>query len=86
MTRLFVGGLHPSLTEEALTELFGKYGPLKDCFLIVNRETGASRGFGFIEYKDPLDAGNAQRSLNGTELNGRKIKVQEATERRTKDA
>lgn len=86
MTRLFVANIEFQVTEAELTELFGKYGPLKDCFLIVNRETGASRGFGFIEYKDPLDAENAQRSLNGTELNGRKIMVQEATERRTKDA
>ena len=85
MTRLFVGGLRPDVTEEALTELFGKFGELKDVFLVMDRETGKSRGFAFVEFKVAADAEHAQRSLNGTEVNGRKITVQEATERRTKD-
>ena len=82
MTRLFVGGLPFSVTEDDLSRIFGEYGPLKDCVLVMDKETGRSRGFGFCEFESNLDALKAEEALDQSELEGRRISVREAQPRR----
>ena len=86
MTRLFVGGLPFSVTEDDLSRIFGEFGPLKDCVLVMDKVSGRSRGFGFVEYESDLDALKAEEALDQKKLEGRSISVREAKPRRTKDA
>jgi RNA recognition motif-containing protein len=79
-----VGGLPYSTTEDDLSRIFGEYGPLKNCALIMDKVTGQSRGFAFIEFESDLDALHAEEALNQSELDGRKIGVSEARPRRDK--
>lgn len=79
--KLFVGNLPNSMTEEELTSEFKEYGQIESLKIITDRETGRSRGFGFIEMPDG-EARNAIDSLNNTEIGGRNITVNEARERR----
>ncbi len=78
---LYVGNLPYQTTESDLKELFEEYGEVNSAKIITDRETGRSRGFGFVE----IDEGNAQKaidSLNGTNFGGRNLKVNEARERK----
>lgn len=79
--KLYVGNLPNSLTEEDLTSEFKEYGEIHSLKIITDRETGRSRGFGFIEMSDS-DAKKAIQGLNDTDLQGRTINVNEAKERR----
>jgi RNA recognition motif-containing protein len=79
--RLFVGGLSRDTTEADLVAAFSQYGPVIDAFLVKDRDTGESRGFGFATMKDRKDAPKAIEELNDSELNGRTIVVNVATER-----
>jgi RNA recognition motif-containing protein len=79
--KLYVGNLPNSMTEEELTSEFQGYGEIQSLKIITDRETGNSRGFGFIEMSD--NAGRkAIQELNETELQGRKITVNEAQDRK----
>ncbi len=79
--KLYVGNLPNSMTEEELTSEFEGYGEIQSLKIITDRETGRSRGFGFIELSD--NAGRkAIQELNETELQGRKIIVNEAQEKK----
>ena len=80
MTKLFVGNLPFSATEDAVRELFTAHGTVEKIALIMDRETGRPRGFGFIEMSQ-ADASRAIQGLNGTNMDGRSIKVSEAQER-----
>jgi RNA recognition motif-containing protein len=82
MTRLFVGGLPFSTTEDDLSRIFGAYGPVKECILIMDKETGRSRGFSFVEMESDLDALKAEEALDQSELGGRRISVRPAQPRR----
>jgi RNA recognition motif-containing protein len=86
VTRLYVGNLNYNVTEDDLEAFFGQCGPLKDACVIVNKETGKARGFAFVEYVNPEDAATAIRSLDGVELLGRPVKLQEAVERKKSNA
>jgi len=86
MTRLFVGGLPYSITEDDLARIFGEYGPVKDTVVVMDNATGRSRGFGFVEFDSPLDSLKAEEALDQSNVEGRRISVREATPRRTKDA
>ncbi len=80
---LYVGNLPYQTTEGELKELFEEYGEVNSAKIITDRETGRSRGFGFVE----IDEGNAQKaidSLNGANFGGRNLKVNEARERKPK--
>lgn len=71
----FVGNLGFDATESQLYEVFSKVGPVKKVRLQTEKDSGKSKGFAFVEYDDPAIALSAMRSLNGYELNGRKIRV-----------
>ena len=80
--RLFVGGLSWDTDEDLLKENFGRLGEVADCIVMRDRDTGKSRGFGFVTYADRKDANKAIDELHGSELDGRDLVVNVATERR----
>lgn len=81
-SRLFVGGLNWRLTDTELRAEFEKIGPVQDAIIVLDRDTGDSRGFGFVTMADRKDAAEAIRKLNGHELEGRTLVVRQAEERR----
>jgi len=81
MKRMYVGNLPYSSSEEEVRELFEQFGEVKSVSLIQDRETGRSRGFGFVEMTEE-NADKAMTSLNGTEFGGRTLRVNEARPRR----
>lgn len=80
-TKLYVGNLPFTTSEEDVTDMFSSYGEIESLKMITDRDTGNFRGFGFIEM-DAEGAKNAIDSLNGTDFNGRTLKINEARERR----
>ena len=79
---IFVGNLPFTTTESDLRELFSEYGTVDSAAVITDRETGRSRGFGFVELAADARAADAIRDLDGYDLGGRNIKVNEARPRR----
>ena len=79
--RLFVGNLNFSTTESDLRDAFSAFGNVLGSTVVTDRATGQSRGFGFVEVDDDADAKRAVSELDGSSLNGRSIKVDEARER-----
>ncbi|XP_043921242.1 RNA-binding motif protein, X chromosome [Protopterus annectens] len=77
--KLFVGGLNRETNEKALEAVFSKYGKIADILLMKDRETNKSRGFAFVTFESPSDAKNAARDLDGKSLDGKPIKVEQAT-------
>jgi RNA recognition motif-containing protein len=75
---LYVGGLLYSVTEEKLQELFLAYGTVEAARVITDKYTGQSRGFGFVEMSSQAEAQQAIQALNGSELDGRQLVVNEA--------
>jgi RNA recognition motif-containing protein len=80
MKKLYVGNFPWSTTEEDLRELFAPIGEVEDIALIRDRDTGRSRGFGFVQMAD-ADAEKAIRDLDGQDYGGRPLKVNEAQEK-----
>ncbi len=76
--KLYVGNLPDSATEQDLSDKFAAYGTVKSVKLITDRDTGRTRGFGFIEMVSEAEAHAAIDSLNGTDYDGRPMKVNEA--------
>ncbi len=81
--KIYVGNLPFSSTEEDLKELFGRHGTVESVAVITDRETGRARGFAFVEMAEANAASDAIRALDGTDLGGRNIKVNEAQDRRS---
>lgn len=79
--KLYVGGLPYSVTDGQLEELFSQYGTVESARVISDRMTGRSRGFGFVEMGSQSDAEAAISNLNGAQLEGRSLTVNEAKER-----
>jgi len=79
--KLYVGNLSSSTTEEALHQAFGSHGEVSSVNIVKDKYTGESRGFGFVEMFTKAEAQAAISSLNGTELDGRTLKVNEARPR-----
>jgi len=79
--RLFVGNLSWGTTEDDLKVAFGQFGPLSDVKVITDRETGKSRGFGFITFENGADADKAIAERDGYDLGGRPLRVNEAESR-----
>jgi RNA recognition motif-containing protein len=77
VTKLFVGNLPFSATEQSVRALFEPHGTIESLALINDRETGRPRGFGFIEMSN-ADAAKAMQALNGKDFEGRALKVNEA--------
>jgi RNA recognition motif-containing protein len=80
MTKLYVGNLPFSATDEAVRALFAKHGTVEKVSLITDRDTGQPRGFGFVEMSN-ADASRAIQALNSTDFDGRALKVNEAQDR-----
>ena len=78
--KLYIGNLPFSATEEAIRELFGQHGNVETVNLITDRDTGRPRGFGFIEMDD-AEATTAMRAIDGQEMDGRPLKVNESKKR-----
>ena len=76
--KLYVGGLTYSVTEGQLEEIFSKHGTVQSARVISDKFTGRSRGFGFVEMGSDAEAQKAIEALNGTELEGRTLVVNEA--------
>ena len=81
MKKLYVGNLSYEATEDSLRALFGTHGEVLSVAIITDRETGRSKGFAFVEMADDAAAQAAQTALDGTEVDGRNIKVNEARPR-----
>ncbi len=79
--RIYVGGLPYQTTEQDLLDLFGQIGQVASATVITDRDTGRSKGFGFVEMTDDQEAHTAIERLNGTLLSNRTITVNEARER-----
>ena len=80
--KLYVGNLPYTTTEDELSTLFGGVGSVVEATVIYDRETGRSKGFGFVEMEDEESAASCMEKLNGTEVGGRTLKVAEARPRR----
>ncbi|MGA7761135.1 MAG: RNA-binding protein [Candidatus Binataceae bacterium] len=78
--KLYVGNLAFSVTNEDLEALFGQIGKVDNVAVVTDKFSGQSRGFGFVQMADSNEAARAISELNGTELKGRSIKVNEARE------
>jgi cold-inducible RNA-binding protein len=79
--KLFVGNLSFETTENDLQDLFEKHGTVNEVHLMMDRMTGKSRGFAFVTMNDDAQAKSAMGALNGTDMNGRKLTVNEARPR-----
>lgn len=79
--KLYVGNLSYRTEQESLRSLFSQYGDVVSATVLTDRDTGRSRGFGFVEMADQEAANAAIQALNGTEFEGRMLKVNEAKER-----
>ncbi len=80
MTSIYVGNLPFTVSEEELRTLFEQHGAVQSVKLINDRETGRPRGFAFVEM-EPSDAATAIERLNGSDLGGRSLRINEAQER-----
>jgi RNA recognition motif-containing protein len=76
--KLFVGNLPFSASEEQLSEAFGQAGTVESVKIIIDRDTGRSKGFGFVEMATDADAQKAIQMMNGQDLGGRSLTVNEA--------
>ncbi|KAM7260118.1 hypothetical protein ACFE04_015859 [Oxalis oulophora] len=80
-SKLFVGGLSWNTTDESLRQSFSEFGDVEDVRVITDRDSGRSRGFGFVTYTQDQSAADAVSSMDGKELDGRNIRVNYANER-----
>ena len=78
---LFVGNLPWSISDQSLSELFAKHGKVVRAKVVTDRDTGRSRGFGFVTMDNPAEAQAAIQALNGADNNGRQLRVREAEPR-----
>ena len=76
--KLYVGNLPFSATDDSLREMFGQAGQVESARIITDRDTGRSKGFGFVEMSTEQQASEAIKKFNGTELDGRSLTVNEA--------
>ncbi len=79
--KLFVGGLSWGTRDQGLRTAFEKFGQVEEAKVIMERETGRSRGFGFVTFANPEDAARAMAAMNGATLDGRTIRVNEAEDK-----
>ena len=84
--RLYVGNLSYSVTSEDLQEMFEQYGQVRSAQVLIDRETGRSRGFGFVEMDDDAEAEAAIEALDGNDHDGRRLTVNEARPREPRAA
>ncbi|XP_042064296.1 glycine-rich RNA-binding protein 4, mitochondrial-like [Salvia splendens] len=80
-TKLFIGGLSYQTDDQSLRDAFSSFGEVDSVRIIVDRDTGRSRGFGFVNFTCEEAANSAISAMDGQELNGRNIRVSQATEK-----
>lgn len=80
--KLFVGGLAWATDDQGLADAFSKFGAVREAVVIKDRDTGRSRGFGFVTFEEESAAKEAEQAMDGQEVDGRRIRVREAEERR----
>jgi RNA recognition motif-containing protein len=78
--KLLIRNLARSTTEDELLDLFKAYGTVQSCNLVLDKNTGSSKGFGFVEIPDQGAAKAAMKALNGSDVAGNTIRVKKATE------
>ena len=81
MKKIYIGNLPWSVSESELNDMFAKFGAVESAAVVTDRETGRSRGFGFVEMADAGDADKAIQALDGTDMGGRPLRVNEAQQR-----
>lgn len=79
---IYVGNISYDMTDDSLKEVFAQFGEVTSAKIIIDRNTGRSRGFGFVEMANGEEANKAIENLNGNEVMGRNIRVNEAKPRR----
>jgi cold-inducible RNA-binding protein len=80
--KLFVKNIEPSVNEVLLESIFSQFGKVKETKIVYDKITWESRGFGFVEFEKKEDAEKAMAELNGKELVGKNLSVEEAVEKR----
>ena len=83
--KLLVRNLARTTTEQALREMFEAHGKVQSCSLVIDKNTGKSKGFAFVEIPRPGDAKAAVKTLNGKELDGNIIRVKKAAQKKSPD-
>jgi RNA recognition motif-containing protein len=81
LKKLYVGNLPFETNEDELREMFEQHGPTVSVRVITDRETGRSRGFGFVEFEDDANAEAALQALDGKDMGGRALRVNEAQDK-----
>ena len=79
--KLFIGGLDWNTNDQSLHAAFGEFGPVTEAKVITDRETGRSRGFGFVTFQNNADGDKAVAQMDGKTLDGRTVRVNEAQEK-----
>ncbi|KAB2814534.1 RNA recognition motif domain-containing protein [Phaeocystidibacter luteus] len=82
---IFIGNLSYGVEDGDLADLFAQYGDVESARVIKDRETGRSRGFAFVVMNDDTDANSAIEALNGFDLNGRPLRVNQAIEKERRE-
>ena len=82
--KIYVGNMPYSVTSEALSDMFKEYGGVDEATVIMDRETGRAKGFGFVDMPNNSDADRAIKGLNGTQLEGRALTVNQARPRESR--
>ena len=80
--KLYIGNLNFDTTDEDLEEAFSEFGEIVSAVVVKDRVSGRSRGFGFVEFADEASAQNAKEAMNGKDVSGRPLRVDEAREQR----
>jgi len=81
MYKLFVGGLPFATTDEELGQMFSAHGTVASAVVVKDRDSGRSKGFGFVEFESDEEGKAAEKALNGSDVGGRNITVNEARPR-----
>ena len=84
--KIYVGNLPFSTTSESLADIFAQYGQVDSSKIIMDRDTGRSKGFGFVEMTDSMAADSAIEKLHGSDMGGRNLTVNEARPMVKRDA
>ena len=84
--KLYVGNLPFSATEDSLKESFSQYGTVESVTIITDRDTGRSKGFGFLEMSTKEEAADVVAKMNGAEMDGRALRVNEALAKSPRDS
>jgi len=79
--KLFVGGLDWNTNDQSLAQAFSEFGTVSEAKVIMDRETGRSRGFGFVTFQDNAEAQAAIQGMDGQNIDGRTVRVNEAQEK-----